>query len=556
MHAISQKAIAPRVQNLSVTAAALALFTILLTLTTTRLQAQIPTPSVLYSFQGGSTDVGYDAVGILAQGRDGNLYGTSQTRAANGFGGVYKFDPFTQKESLVASFTTYGCQGLSLGFDGNFYGTCQIGGAHNFGYVFQVTPAGVLTDIYDFTDADNDGDPVTVPVLGANGDLYGTTGVTNGPCGNVYRVTTTGTYKYISGGTGFCGTTQLSAASNGDFYGAWGNTPTSENRGAIFKVTAGGTYDEIYDFSGTGVSEYPTTGPILASNGKLYGTDDGGGTNGNGAIFSLTTNGKTLTDLYNINTSADGALWGNNLFQASDGNFYGASYNGADDNGGSFFELTSDNVFSVLVLDNNGTIPYGVAPLTSIMQHTNGTLYGTTSDNGPPPGYGEFLSFNINASPFIALVGPVPSATEGTQVQILGQDFTSSSEVEFGGVKATSVEFTGTTFIEATVPTGALTGPITVTTSSGTLSTLVTFDVTPTVGSINPTSGGVGTLVTINGTGLTQTTAVSFHGTKATSFTVVSDSEVTATVPTGATTGAISVTTKGGSASSKTFTVD
>jgi hypothetical protein len=62
--------------------------------------------------------------------------------------------------------------------------------------------------------------------------------------------------------------------------------------------------------------------------------------------------------------------------------------------------------------------------------------------------------------------------------------------------------------------------------------------------------------VTITGTGLTQATSVKFHGTKATSYTVVSDSEITATVPTGATTGTISITTKGGTASSKTFTVN
>jgi len=539
---------------------ALSLFTIVLTVTSS-VQAQIPTPQVVYSFQGGSADVGYDAVGIVAQGRDGNLYGTSQTRAANGRGGVYRIDPTDAlaPETLVASFpsTSYYCQGLTLGFDGNFYGTCQQGGANNYGYVFQVTPAGVLTDIYDFTDADNDDGPTTVPVLGANGDLYGATGFTNGPCGNIYRVTTAGTYKYISGGTGFCGTTQLSPGSDGNIYGTWNNTPKSGSSGAIFKVTSSSTYDEFFDFTEASVSGCARTSPILASNGKLYGADICGGTNGNGAIYSLTTNGKTLTDLFNIDNTTDGGLWGNNLFQASNGNFYGASYNGADDNGGSFFELTSDNVFSVLVLDNSGAIAYGVAPLTSIMQHTNGTLYGTTSDNGPQPGYGAFLSFNINASPFIALVGPVPAATEGTQIQILGQNFTSSSEVKFGGTAATSVTVTGSTFIEATVPTGALTGPITVTTSSGTLSTLVTFDVTPTAASFTPPSGDVGTVVTINGTGLTQTTEVKFHGKKATSFTVVSDSEITATVPTGATTGTISVTTKGGTATTTSkFTVN
>jgi uncharacterized repeat protein (TIGR03803 family) len=535
---------------------ALALLTILFTLTSTVVQAQIPSPTVLYSFQGVPNDI-FDPTGLLAQGRDGNIYGTGPLEAANHQGGIYKITP-EGVETLIVSFPSnwQGCQGLSLGFDGNFYGTCGFDGAHNEGFVFQATPAGVLTDIYDFTDDNNDGTPVTVPVLGANGDFYGTSGRVNYACGNIYRVTTAGAYKNIKSGDAYCSPTQISAGSNGDFYGAWGNVP-SGNTGAVFQVTASGTYKEILDFNSTSdPSWYPITGPILANDGKLYGTDIGGGTDSYGAIYSLKTNGTALTDLFNINSSADGALEGNNLIQASDGNFYGASYNGGSGNQGSFYELTSDNAFSVDLLVNNTTTGVGVGPSTALMQHTNGILYGTTSSNGPS-GLGAFLSFDIGASPFVALVGPVPAATEGTQVQILGQNFSSSSEVKFGGTAATTVTVTGTTFIETTVPTGALTGPITVTTSSGTLSTLVTFDVTPTAASFTPTSGDAGTVVTINGTGLTQTTEVKFHGTKATSFTVVSDSEITATVPTGATTGTVSVTTKGGTATSTAkFTVN
>lgn len=198
---------------------------------------------------------------------------------------------------------------------------------------------------------------------------------------------------------------------------------------------------------------------------------------------------------------------------------------------------------------------FGQAPATPLMQHTNGTIYGTASSNGPS-GLGTVVSFDIGASPFIALVSPVASGKEGSDVQILGQGFDNSSVVKFGGTAATTVTVTGSTFIEVNVPAGALTGKITVTTGSTTLSSLVTFKVTPTVTSFSPTSGPVGTSVTITGTGLAQTTGVKFNG-KAARFTVNSDKQITATVPTGATTGKISVTTKGGSASSSgKFTVN
>jgi hypothetical protein len=139
---------------------------------------------------------------------------------------------------------------------------------------------------------------------------------------------------------------------------------------------------------------------------------------------------------------------------------------------------------------------------------------------------------------------------------MLGQGFSSSSVVKFGGTKATIIVLSGTTYITATVPAGALTGSVTVATGSTTLTSTKNFNVRPTMTSFSPSSGAVGTLVTITGTGLKQTTKVTFSG-KSANFTVVSDTEVTATVPTGATTGKIIVITKGGSVTSATsFTVN
>jgi hypothetical protein len=127
---------------------------------------------------------------------------------------------------------------------------------------------------------------------------------------------------------------------------------------------------------------------------------------------------------------------------------------------------------------------------------------------------------------------------------------------------ATAVTFNGTTAaytvvsdtqLTATVPSGATTGPIAVTTPGGTAASASSFTVwyPPSIGSFTPTKGPVGTLVTITGSAFTGTTAVKFAGTAAT-YTVVSDTQITATVPTGAKTGKISVTTPGGTATSAT----
>ena len=189
----------------------------------------------------------------------------------------------------------------------------------------------------------------------------------------------------------------------------------------------------------------------------------------------------------------------------------------------------------------------------ALVQHTGGTLYGLTG-NGGTSGYGTLFSLNISLKPFC-----LPLATSGevgSKIGILGQEFSSSSVLSFGGTKATTIVRSGTTYITATVPAGALTGSVTVTTGTTTLTSPKIFKVLPTLTSFSPTSGPVGTSVTITGTGLTQTTKVTFAGKSAT-FTVISDTEVTADVPATAVTGKVTITTKGGSATGTTsFTVD
>jgi hypothetical protein len=108
--------------------------------------------------------------------------------------------------------------------------------------------------------------------------------------------------------------------------------------------------------------------------------------------------------------------------------------------------------------------------------------------------------------------------------------------VKFGSTTATTKVLTGSTFILATVPAGALTGSVTVTTGTSTLTSNQTFKVKPTLKTFSPASGLVGTVVTITGAGLKQAPKGTFNGTSA-SFTVKSDTQITAMVPAGSTTG-------------------
>ena len=143
--------------------------------------------------------------------------------------------------------------------------------------------------------------------------------------------------------------------------------------------------------------------------------------------------------------------------------------------------------------------------------------------------------------------GPV-----GTQVTIAGSNFATATLVKFNGVLAGSFTINSDAEIFATVPSGATTGPISITNNVGTGSSSTNFIVTdiPTVSSFTPSSGTVGTEVTITGSTFTGATGVAFNGTPASVFTVDSNTQIRATVPNGATTGKISVTNAAGTGES------
>jgi uncharacterized repeat protein (TIGR03803 family) len=152
--------------------------------------------------------------GSFLQAADGTLFGTTQ------FGGLHS-DFIGTSAHTILYFTDYGTvfkitpdgtfsklfafdlytnggdpSGLVRGSDGNFYGTTQwSGGAHTHGTVFKVTPAGQLTTLLSFNGT-NGAVPTASLVLGADGNLYGTTSAggtsyirTNAGFGTVFRLT-------------------------------------------------------------------------------------------------------------------------------------------------------------------------------------------------------------------------------------------------------------------------------------------------------------------------------------------------------------------------------
>lgn len=516
--------------------------------------AAAQTPVDIYNFGSISGDADQPfSPSVLVQGRDGNLYGTAQG-GANGHGAVFRITP-TGVETLIYNFLpTDGndCYpGLTLGSDGNFYGVCYTGGANNSGAVYKTTPSGTFTLLHSFTGTGGEGaQPDAPPVQGKDGNYYGTTQVGGGSgFGTIYKVTPSGTFTTIhsfSGPDGQQPIPGLVLGNSGSLYGA-AIAGGSIGCGTIFQVNSAGTLTVLHNFTCTD-GAFPLGVLIQGKDGNFYGTTEEGGTNGIGVVYKMTPSG-SLTVLHNFVQTTDGELPQVGLVQGTDGNLYGVSFGAGPNNLGTIFKVTTKGVFSV-VYSFDGSVAEN--PASALLQHTNGLLYGDTT-NGGTSHAGIVYSFNRGAVPFCSL--QTASGKIGAMIGVFGQGFTSSSVAEFGGVSAAKVTLTGSTFLTATVPGGALTGSVTVTTGSTTLTCKQTFKVTPMLKSFSPPAGPVGTTVTITGAGLTQASKVTFNGTSA-AFTVNSDAQVTATVPTGATTGKIGVTTKGGTATSTTtFTI-
>jgi len=224
--------------------------------------------------------------------------------------------------------------------------------------------------------------------------------------------------------------------------------------------------------------------------------------------------------------------------------FIGATrveFNGVDQ---TTFDVESDGKITT-------TVPSGATTGKIAVTNPDGT--GTSAD--------DFI-VSSSCAPDITGFSPM-SGPVGTSVTINGTKFVNTSAVKFNGTNASPFSWNPSgTQLTTTVPSGATTGKISVTTPAGTATSSNNFTVTgagalPTITSFSPTSGPVGTSVTINGTNFTGATKVKFNQTAAASFSVNSaGTKITTKVPSGATTGKISVTTPAGTAtSSNNFTV-
>jgi len=468
-------------------------------LTTASLSAQ--TFTTLFSFDGGDGTVPYAA---LFQGTDGNFYGTTASGGANNAGTVFKMSPSGAHMTLYSFCSQSGCvdgqvpkAAVVQGTGGNFYGTTSRGGDIDEGTLFKITPAGTLTMLHSFCaqvfyPCPDGSKPQAGLVQAANGDFYGTAvfgGAVDTNFGTVFQITPTGTlttlfmFDITDGAEPHAGLVQ---ATNGYFYGTTFTGGANGDFGTVFQITPSGALTTLYSFcaqSGCTDGELPYAGLVQGTDGNFYGTTYQGGASNSGTVFKITPAG-TPTTLYSFCSQSgctDGKLPYAGLVFATDGKLYGTTYQGGANNSGTVFQIAPTGAFTTLYsFCSQSGCTDGRLPYAGLVQGTDGKLYGTTKQGGthcaPEGGCGTIFSLSVGLGPFVKTLPQ--SGQVGKVIENLGTDLTGATGVTFNGTPAT---FTvdARTEITATVPTGATTGGIQVTTPDGTLRSAGPFVVQP-----------------------------------------------------------------------------
>jgi uncharacterized repeat protein (TIGR03803 family) len=357
---------------------------------------------------------GSEPTARLIEGADGNFYGT--TYGGAGGGSVFRIDPsgtLTALHSFSGADGLHPLGGLIEGIDGDFYGTTQYGGDNNKGTVFCVTSAGSFATLHSFKGID--GAELLAGVIQAgDGDFYGTTsgGGPNG-YGTLFQMTPSGTvttlHAFERDADGAYPQASLIQATDGSFYGTTFSGGAG-GFGTVFRITSSGTLTTLYSFSSGVSGGNPVAGLKQATDGDFFGTTEGGGENDFGTVFRITSFG-SLTTLHSF-TGADGARPVTELIQSADGNFYGTTGGGGENGGGSVFRITPSGVVTTL---HSFAGADGFGPHGGLLEATNGDFYGTTIVGGSWLGGVVFRLSGSCLPPDVGNDGPV---CEGQTLQL------------------------------------------------------------------------------------------------------------------------------------------
>lgn len=348
---------------------------------------------------------GSGPIGDLIQASNEKIYGLTYEGGENAKGVLFEYDitskTFTKKLDFDGTSTgSYPAGGLLEASNQKLYGATINGGSKDEGILFEYnTASAAFNKLLDFDGDDLGGRPRGGLTQGLNGNLYGlterpmrgqlfeyniNTGIVDG------HVTFNETNTFPSG--------TLAMANNGQLYGC--TMLGGKNRtGTFFRYTPNtNTFQQLFSFGGSINGTMPNAGLLKESDELVYGTTTAGGTYGDGTLFQFNPKTNAYTKLIDFDGSAKGSKPSGKLIKASNGKYYGLTSRGGKIDAGVLFEYDpATNLFNKKYdFEGQGK---GIFPVGSLVQSTNGKLYGCTEQDGLG-GYGSIFEYDITTNTF------------------------------------------------------------------------------------------------------------------------------------------------------------
>lgn len=333
-----------------------------------------------------SNAVGRAPMGSLALGTNGKLYGIATAGGTNNLGTIFEYDLTTNTctkkidLSLANGHSPYG-NSLCLHSNGKFYGMTLYGGSSNFGVLFEYDAAtNTYTKKIDFTGSANGAYPYGGLMVTSAGKIFGVTsqgGVNSqGTLFEYVPGTNTLTKKVdFTAANGSQPFASLAEADNNRLYGV------AALNGSIFEYNpATNAFAKKVAVNSTATGSFPYGTLAKGTNGKLYGVTVAGGASSEGTIFEYDVATNTLAKKIDFVRATGSSVYGG-MTLASNGNFYGLTYQGGESDMGVLFEYNSTtNTYTSKIdfeLTPNGSFPFG-----GLVQASNQKFYGMTIQGG------------------------------------------------------------------------------------------------------------------------------------------------------------------------------
>ena len=133
----------------------------------------------------------------------------------------------------------------------------------------------------------------------------------------------------------------------------------------------------IKSFGYPELSVWNPCGLIEGTDGLLYGASAHGGTVGFGSLFRINKDGGDLVVLHDFQSTNDGSWLTSRLLEATNGTLYGTTSQGGIANAGTIFRINKDGT-EYEILHHFQTDTNGGYPQAALIQGQDGFLYGTT----------------------------------------------------------------------------------------------------------------------------------------------------------------------------------